>query len=388
MSDDMNDDMSEEMDDDSDESDDGSGPRDDADVARSDGVSLVASAADPQFDGTKRPIDWQGRVYGLVVHSTGSSLPAGARAQGVAQITHAVDWYVNRRPGTHYVNGWLGVDGGELVQVANEHVQVPGVGVTNAKEPDKDQRLSIEAGRFESDLPPVMVRLWRARWPGVADSLALLPHTRTANSCYVHVECIPCVFHSPDELITGEGVEPMRPGLRYTTAQHDAVIALAVDVASRNGWPLDETWWRTPRLLGHEDLTPISRFVSSGGWDPGALRDDPWFDWEYVYEGIANSGTTNPIDAIVDGATALTDLLAALGGRVGELVQMGQERQAVSEAITAGVTDLNELTNLIFFARHPELDGRPIEAGERELAAEWIDIRDTVVRPTLEEQGG
>jgi hypothetical protein len=79
---------------------------------------------------------------------------------------------------------------------------------------------------------------------------------------------------------------PLRPGLRFTKAQHDSVARLAVDVARRNHWPANEEWWRSPRLLGHEDLTPITRKDSKGGWDPGYLRERPYFDWDYVYTEI------------------------------------------------------------------------------------------------------
>src|SRR4051812_30156902 len=82
---------------------------DDNGSSRSDGVSAVAIRAAQQWEGPKRPAGWQGRVYGLVVHTTGSGLPAKARDLGVAQINHAVKQYTELRPGCHYVNGWLGV---------------------------------------------------------------------------------------------------------------------------------------------------------------------------------------------------------------------------------------------------------------------------------------
>jgi N-acetyl-anhydromuramyl-L-alanine amidase AmpD len=110
-----------------------------------------------------------------------------------------------------------------------------------------------------------------------------------ANAPYLHLEMIPCVFAEGHELVTA--AEPLRAGLRFTKAQHDAVVALACDVAARKGWddPDDHArWWRTPRLLGHEDLTPLSRHDKSGGWDPGALRPAPYFDWQYVLEAIAD----------------------------------------------------------------------------------------------------
>jgi hypothetical protein len=56
---------------------------------------------------------------------------------------------------------------------------------------------------------------------------------------------------------------------------------------------------------------------------------------------------------------------------------------AAATAIAAGMRDENALTNLVFAARHPELGGRSIRTGETGLAAEWLQIRDTLVRPAL-----
>lgn len=357
----------------------------DAPTTNDEGMSPLATPAATQWDAGDRPLDWQGRVYGLVVHTTGSGLPASADQQGVHHTVRGVDHY-SRSHGCHYLNGWAGADGGDLLQLANEREQAHGVGVTNAKDPSKDQRRSIDAGRFEADLPPALVRLWRERWPDYEHSLALLPGTRTANSCYVHLECVPCVYHTDHGLITGEGVEPMRPGLRFTQAQHDTVAALAVDIARRNGWPLGEHWWRTPRLVGHEDLTPISRHDKQGGWDPGCLREAPYFDWDYVYEQVAHLQQA-PFDSSQptgDIGWSIPDLVSELGDRLSELVATGQEHLVVALACERGVSDVNELTNLVFFARHPQMQGRKIEVHEADLAQEWIDIRDTIVQPALD----
>jgi hypothetical protein len=359
------------------------------------GVSPIALQAKKQWDAADRPTAWQGAVFGLVVHTTGSGLPAKAKDAGVYHTIRAVDYY-NQSHGCHYVNGWGGIKRGDLLQVANEKEQAAGVGVTNRREPHKDQRRSVESGRFEQDLPPVLVRLWRARWPGRTHSLELLPGTKTANSCYVHVECVPCVYHYRGKLI--RDAEPMRPGLRFTEAQHDAVARLAVDIADRNRWPAGEVWWRTPRLLGHEDLTPISRHDRNGGWDPGGLREKPYFDWEYVYQqlerlhngagGIASSDSpSGGRGAALFGA--LASLLGDVAQRFGELVSAGQERAAVGLAYQRGERDPNRLTNMVFFARHPQRGTRPIDARtEGHLAAEWVQIRDRVVKPFLLSAGG
>lgn len=321
-----------------------------------------------------RPEGWRGKVYGLVVHTTGSGVPRRAADESISPSAWAVRYYKRSR-GCHYVNGWNGIDGGDLFQVANENVQAWGVGVTNKSEPKKDQRRSIDRGRFEKDLPAVLVRLWKERWPGKKNSLELLPGTKTANSCYIHMECPPCVYWHNGKTVTGE--PPMRPGLRFTKAQHDSVARLAVDIARRNGWPMEEQWWRTPRLLGHEDLTPISRHDKNGGWDPGYLREKPYFDWDYVYETIEKLVKKEQGGSIFSG-------LGAMAKRFLALLFSGDENRALALAVQQGERDENKLTNMVFFARHPELGGRKLKSHEKELAREWLDIRDRLVRPVLQ----
>ena len=334
---------------------------------------------------------WRDQVYGLVVHTTGGTLPGKARKAGMLAADYAVRYYANSG-GTHYVNGWGGVDGQQLHQVMNERKQAWGVG-TRKDQPQLDQWRSTAAGRFEADLPPTVLRLWRARWPGFKDSLSLLPVRSSANLTYVHVECTPCVYYQDGNgrLITDSEYAPMRAGLRFTRAQHEAVARLAWDVAQRNGWPAGQAWWRTPRLLGHEDLTPLSRCDKNGGWDPGALRDQPYFDWPFVYDQLhrLSGGAAAPAGGattggVITGVTSTVGgLLGGLADRFRALIQGGQEALALAEAVRSGQTDVNKLANLVFYARHPELNGRPIRREERQLAAEWLQIRDTTVRPVV-----
>jgi peptidoglycan hydrolase-like protein with peptidoglycan-binding domain len=66
-----------------------------------------------------------------------------------------------------------------------------------------------------------------------------------------------------------------------------------------------------------------------------------------------------------------------------QLVRAGQTTTAIAEAVKAGESDINQLTNRVFYARHPELGSRRVQTGERALAQEWLQIRDSIVRPTL-----
>ena len=73
-------------------------------------------------------------------------------------------------------------------------------------------------------------------------------------------------------------------------------------------------------------------------------------------------------------------------GLPGQISYESPEQTTVRQAIAAGTTDINELTNRVFFARHPERGGRalsPSEPGFSALSTEWKTIRDTVVRPML-----
>jgi LAS superfamily LD-carboxypeptidase LdcB len=61
----------------------------------------------------------------------------------------------------------------------------------------------------------------------------------------------------------------------------------------------------------------------------------------------------------------------------------GGWQTAVAIAIGAGYRDVNKLTNMVFWFRHPQLIGQRLEPEERDLAREWLDIRDNIVKPAL-----
>jgi hypothetical protein len=64
----------------------------------------------------------------------------------------------------------------------------------------------------------------------------------------------------------------------------------------------------------------------------------------------------------------------------------GLERTAVRLAAFWGQRDLNALTNVVFFHRHPERHGRKVSRDEADfptLSREWLALRDTLVRPAL-----
>ena len=56
---------------------------------------------------------------------------------------------------------------------------------------------------------------------------------------------------------------------------------------------------------------------------------------------------------------------------------------AIAVAIGAGLRDVNKLTNMIFWFRHPQMIGQKISPDQRDLAREWMDIRDGIVKPAF-----
>ena len=357
-----------------------------------DGLSTIAIQAEKQWNASKdRPAKWINNVYGLVVHTTGGSLPGKAITNGIYPTLAAINWYTRGNMhkefhgGCHYVNGWQGIQGGDLFQIANEREKAHGVGTV-------EQRQSISKGNFEKDLPSQLVNHWRKRWPGYKDSLDLLPDgERYANSCYIHVECTPVVYFLRDKkrhkkTVISSEYPPMRAGLRFTKAQHDAIAYLACDIAIRNGWPLGIKWWRTTRLLGHEDLTPISRRNKNGGYDPGYLRDRPYFDWDYVYskiEIIKGEGYKIPGRKTISYNRNISDnIIQGVKNTAGNLYQIGKLINIANLAVSKGERDENIITNIVFYSKHPNKKGIKLKRNDP-LVKDWLDIQKNIVRPIL-----
>ncbi|TCN41818.1 D-alanyl-D-alanine carboxypeptidase-like protein [Kribbella orskensis] len=67
-----------------------------------------------------------------------------------------------------------------------------------------------------------------------------------------------------------------------------------------------------------------------------------------------------------------------------EALGKGSYAAALTLLGAVGHRSENDLTNVIFYFRHPDVLGRKIQPDERDLQREWIHIRDTIVRPTLQ----
>jgi len=225
------------------------------------GLSSKATHTDLRQDLQPR----QSPVYGLCVHTCGEGIIDDATHHGVDPLEYVVAHYLT--PGEfagHYVINY----DGHIVQVADENSKAQHVGLTPA------DHANLLTDGWISLTPAKVVAAWKKAWPGTKAPAFLFPGP-SANQVYVGAEMLP--LPSPNYL---KQWKPAYDGARYTQAQHDAVAALAADIASR--WSLPSRWQTTSRLLGHEDLNPIQR----PGWDPGALRDSPWFDYVRVKKAI------------------------------------------------------------------------------------------------------
>jgi hypothetical protein len=81
------------------------------------GWSDLAIHSGMAWDGKDRPEGWQGSEYCLIVHTTGSQLPEKAVEEGVYPTVRAQKHY-GRTHGCHYVLGYRGHEGGDLIQMA------------------------------------------------------------------------------------------------------------------------------------------------------------------------------------------------------------------------------------------------------------------------------
>jgi len=231
-------------------------------------VNGLSKLATFKIDKLKDVNDRTQPVWGIVVHTTGSGIVKQARKHGAAPFEYAVAYYL--KPESYFAHYVVGYDG-QIAQIADEHERATHVGVTTE---DREAYLS---GAWRKMLPPHLVELWERCWPGHKSPAHLYPG-KSVNDCTVGIEVLP--------------VDPpatIRP-LRYTRAQHFAVSELCADIAAR--WGLPSGWHLTSRLTGHEDVAPLARCTKKppAGWDPGALRDTPWWSWPLVKQDIARIG--------------------------------------------------------------------------------------------------
>lgn len=123
----------------------------------------------------------------------------------------------------------------------------------------------------------------------------------------------------------------------------------------------DDEWYEAEEFTHHADFEELAAADASADTESVSTQN---FSVEAELESFASS-------------------LARLPGQVLSALRGGYADVAVRLMVAAGVRDENRLSNMVFHARHPELDGRSIRPDERALATEWLAIRNDVVRPLL-----
>lgn len=201
-------------------------------------------------------------VWGAVVHTTGSGVLRAANEHGTSSVEEALRVY-HRTAGPHYVVDYDGT----VFQIQYDDLWAAHCGVSRAERKaylnGTWREAMFKLGRSRG------TKLWSDRWGPKKSPQHLYP-TKSPNACYVGIE-----------MVTLDGSTGI---IRFTADQHKAVALLLCDLARRYKWP--KGWSRSARLLGHEDIDAFDRWDRRGGWDPGALREHPRFDWAVVRKEI------------------------------------------------------------------------------------------------------
>lgn len=193
--------------------------------------------------------------YGICVHTTGRTIVERALKAGRNPIDEVIAYYQADWK-SHYVIGY----GGDIFQFFPDTTRGAHIGVS------AEERKRYLSGKWLIDFQnAVGVDLWRKRWSLYTSPQHLFPGT-SPNGAYIGVELVPLLEE--------------QDGLWFTPDQHQAVVDLCAERAHYHGWPTG--WWATGCLVGHEDLDAYARWDKGGGWDPGALRVKPRFDWAFV----------------------------------------------------------------------------------------------------------
>lgn len=198
----------------------------------------------------------QSDVLGIVVHTTGTGVMSTALSKKENSVDTACKIYKNGDVFPGYVIGQQG----EIVQIVKDSVRALHAGIA------PQEREKYTNGTWKREISPDTLRLWLSRHSDDSSPLDLLPHgAHGVNDVYIGIELI-------------QLLEPNSSGFYYTDLQMDALIELIKDIRSRHP--------KAVQLLGHEDINPLRRSSKSGGWDPGGMRDKPWFDWTRILVGI------------------------------------------------------------------------------------------------------
>ena len=202
--------------------------------------------------------------YGLLIHSVGDGLAVKCLKSG-DPVASTIETYAAMKEGPHYAI----VPDGTIIRFAN-HLEVRYHAATSPAD-----RASFLDGSWETSakVPKGVVDWWKLRWPGVKSPQHLYPG-KTPNQAYIGIELIPCGVYQGNSWEPVMGT-PATPRGRFTGQQYGALAVLALMLHAQLGIDIFEP----RRMLGHEDVNPITR----PGWDPGSYHG--WFSWS-LFRGI------------------------------------------------------------------------------------------------------
>jgi hypothetical protein len=195
-------------------------------------------------------------LHGMCYHTSGRGIVSRALKNDVPVIDLALEWYGKKGS----VHGVVDYDG-TIYQLQEWDVKGAHVGVSSS------QRRAYLNGTWVLDVHDKALTLWNERWPDHKSPQHLYP-TKSPNDSYIGIEFIPLPQRDP------------KTKLWFTQAQMKAARDLWNFHKEDQGWceVTDPTV-----IVGHEDLS-ITRWDRNGGWDPGAMRDQPRFDWEFILD--------------------------------------------------------------------------------------------------------
>jgi Putative peptidoglycan binding domain len=61
-----------------------------------------------------------------------------------------------------------------------------------------------------------------------------------------------------------------------------------------------------------------------------------------------------------------------------------RDQAVIAAQVARGIRDENKVVDAVFYARHPGWTGKSLKTASRALRQEWLQIRDTIVRPQLQ----
>jgi LAS superfamily LD-carboxypeptidase LdcB len=172
-----------------------------------------------------------------------------------------------------------------------------------------------------------------------------------------------------------------------TQSRHSSGQAVDVRIAGMTGMQIAKTALDVcgttlgigiANTFAHIDVRPRWdrwTYFGKGEQDRAAKAEIDAYRKQRLAGGAAPPSTAPPAQDVAPSPAIAPQMLDALG--------RGLWDTAVRIAIGVGITDVNRLTNMLFYLRHPELRGQRIAPEQRDLAREWIEIRDRWVKPAL-----